>query len=280
MARRVLVVRLRALGVVLAVDRRVPAAGRLPGRDRVGHVLGVGAPAEAVAVELVGDRLRGGRVHAALTEDDPVGPDRAGKHVAEGIAVGLGLGIGRLTAGQRDVVRETQVADPVVALQERPLGGQGASQVGRSGRRAEGLVVGLVLEQDHEDVIDRRRPGARRPACARTKPAPEYREQRRALGRDPQPTLRPAESAPSHGGLIAAVRRPVVNNRWTRRVGAQLRIRPRSASSSAICTALVAAPLRRLSPTIQRLRQRSRLGSRRIRPTSTWSWPAAAVASG
>ena len=45
--------------------------------------------------------------------------------------------------------------------------------------------------------------------------------------------------------------------------------KPRSTSSSAICTALVAAPLRRLSPTTQRLRVRSRPGSRRMRPTST-----------
>ena len=51
-------------------------------------------------------------------------------------------------------------------------------------------------------------------------------------------------------------------------------------SSSATWTALVAAPLRRLSPTIQRFRQRSCEGSRRMRPTSTSSRPATSSAVG
>ena len=50
--------------------------------------------------------------------------------------------------------------------------------------------------------------------------------------------------------------------------------------SSASWTALVAAPLRRLSPTTQRFRQRSCEGSRRMRPTSTSSRPATSIASG
>ena len=54
----------------------------------------------------------------------------------------------------------------------------------------------------------------------------------------------------------------------------------RTRSSSASCTAFVAAPLRRLSPTIQRFRQRSCDGSWRMRPTSTSSRPAASSASG
>ena len=49
------------------------------------------------------------------------------------------------------------------------------------------------------------------------------------------------------------------------------RSRSRSTSSSAIWTALVAAPLRRLSATTQRSRARSLPGSRRIRPTKTSS---------
>ena len=58
------------------------------------------------------------------------------------------------------------------------------------------------------------------------------------------------------------------------------RSRLRTRSSSASCTAFVAAPLRRLSPTIQRFRQRSCEGSSRMRPTSTSSRPAASSASG
>ncbi len=51
-------------------------------------------------------------------------------------------------------------------------------------------------------------------------------------------------------------------------------------SSSATWTAFVAAPLRRLSPTTQRLRQRSCEGSRRMRPTSTSSRPSTAIGRG
>ena len=58
------------------------------------------------------------------------------------------------------------------------------------------------------------------------------------------------------------------------------RSRPRSTSSSAIWTALVAAPLRRLSETIQRSSARSLPGSRRMRPTKTSSRPAASIAIG
>ncbi len=49
------------------------------------------------------------------------------------------------------------------------------------------------------------------------------------------------------------------------------RSRSRSTSSSAIWTVFVAAPLRRLSETIQRSRARSLPGSRRMRPTKTSS---------
>ena len=51
--------------------------------------------------------------------------------------------------------------------------------------------------------------------------------------------------------------------------------RPRSTSTSAIWTALVAAPLRRLSLTIHMLSARGWDSSRRIRPTNTSSRPAA-----
>ena len=51
-------------------------------------------------------------------------------------------------------------------------------------------------------------------------------------------------------------------------------------SSSAICTALVAAPLRRLSLTHQKSRALGRCRSWRIRPTKTSSVPAASAARG
>ena len=53
-----------------------------------------------------------------------------------------------------------------------------------------------------------------------------------------------------------------------------------SSSSSAIWTALVAAPLRRLSLTHQKRRALGRLRSWRMRPTKTSSVPAAAAARG
>ena len=55
---------------------------------------------------------------------------------------------------------------------------------------------------------------------------------------------------------------------------------PRSCSTSAICTALVAAPLSRLSLTTHSCRPRSCVGSRRRRPTNTSSRPALASAVG
>ena len=56
--------------------------------------------------------------------------------------------------------------------------------------------------------------------------------------------------------------------------------RPRSTRSSASWTVLVAAPLRRLSATIQRSSARSSPGSRRILPTKTSSRPSASAAIG
>ena len=53
-----------------------------------------------------------------------------------------------------------------------------------------------------------------------------------------------------------------------------------SRSFSAICTALVAAPLRRLSLTHQKSRVLGRLRSWRMRPTKTSSLPAATAARG
>src|SRR5215203_4994531 len=66
----------------------------------------------------------------------------------------------------------------------------------------------------------------------------------------------------------------------TAHAGVETRTRPRSWSTSAICTALVAAPLSRLSETTHRCSPRSCDGSRRMRPTSTSSWPAAERAVG
>src|SRR5262249_62251706 len=56
--------------------------------------------------------------------------------------------------------------------------------------------------------------------------------------------------------------------------------RLRRTSTSAICTALVAAPLRRLSATTHKFRPLATVGSRRTRPTKTSSRPSAASASG
>ena len=50
--------------------------------------------------------------------------------------------------------------------------------------------------------------------------------------------------------------------------------------SFAICTALVAAPLRKLSATIHKFRVLGRVKSRRIRPTKTASFPSANLGMG
>ncbi len=56
--------------------------------------------------------------------------------------------------------------------------------------------------------------------------------------------------------------------------------RPRSCRTSAICTALVAAPLSRLSLTTHICKPRGCVGSRLRRPTKTSSWPALESAVG
>src|SRR6185295_5865610 len=73
-----------------------------------------------------------------------------------------------------------------------------------------------------------------------------------------------------HAGASTAARRP------------RARTQPRATSASASSTALVAAPLRRLSETTQKARPRPSAidGSWRTRPTKISSRPAASVASG
>src|SRR5882672_3399832 len=53
-----------------------------------------------------------------------------------------------------------------------------------------------------------------------------------------------------------------------------------SSKYSAICTAFVAAPLRRLSETIQRLSEFACDSSLRMRPTNTSSFPSASIGIG
>ena len=64
------------------------------------------------------------------------------------------------------------------------------------------------------------------------------------------------------------------------RDSARLRLEKSRIKISAICTALSAAPLRRLSDTTQRLRPLATESSSRIRPTYVASLPAASIGVG
>ena len=98
--------------------------------------------------------------------------------------------------------------------------------------------------------------------------APRAEPSQRRVGERP---VRSLLGARERSGGAARPRRPRPS---ARRAGRARR------SSSASCTALVAAPLRRLSATIHRSSARSWPASRRMRPTNTSSWPLASIASG
>jgi len=76
--------------------------------------------------------------------------------VGVGLAVGLGVDVGRLPGELRDVVVEAEVAGAVVLPQQLALAGEGLPQVG-VGVLHEGCVEGLVLQLDDPYVLDRRR---------------------------------------------------------------------------------------------------------------------------
>ena len=71
-------------------------------------------------------------------------------------AMGLRLGlVWGLTADQGDVVVETRMADAEILAKKGALGHERMREVWRPGARAERLVIGLVLQHDDEDVMDR-----------------------------------------------------------------------------------------------------------------------------
>ena len=123
----------------------------------VAHVLHVAAPAQPRAGQLIGNRLHRRRVDAARAHGLPVRPHDAREDVLEARhAVALRVGIGRLAGDHRDVVAEADVRGAVVLAQQLTLGGQRLDEVCRGRGRPEALVVVLVLQHDHEDVLDGR----------------------------------------------------------------------------------------------------------------------------
>ena len=113
-------------------------------------------------------------------------------------------------------------------------------------------TLALLEHLDDEKVT--RRVGGRADASGgvRGTPLPNLPPSR-GKGSDPPPL---AQAVASTAGLAAPLRQ-----------------RPRATTSSAICTALVAAPLRRLSETSQRARPFGSATSSRMRPTNTSSLP-------
>src|SRR5207244_11576890 len=158
--RRVHVARVRLLGVVLRVDRGVPAGLRL-GR-RVADVLHVPLPREATRGQLVGERAHALGVHAARADGLTVARRRGEAEVAVDLAVALRLRVRALTAQLGDVVGQAVVRGAVVIVEELPLREQRLVEIRRGRRRAERLRVVLVLEVDDERVAhDRRLPRRR-----------------------------------------------------------------------------------------------------------------------
>ena len=163
----------------------------------------------------------------------------------------------------RDVVNAIHLASRGMHVLPRSAAAGGNGDLGRQGlrpahpargRRARAAPGRRHQRPDRADALDR----ARDRAHARAQHLPQARH---LLAPRPGPARRGRDGRWS-------TRRPAPRRRGC---GAAARART---SSSATCTALVAAPLRRLSPTTHRFRQRSCEGSRRMRPTSTSSWPA------
>ena len=200
-----------------------------------------------------GDDRVGGREHRA--EQEGLGP-------AEGGEERLG---GEREERHRDRHRDHQrprhrapVAPQQLALDEHPVGEEGEDQ--------------RQLDQLDDRPVAWHRRGRRRSRRARCRARPRGpRRRERCLG-----------SARERGddGEQSAEEQDRFAEPDVHRPGPPTPSRPRSTSSSATWTALVAAPLRRLSETIQRSIARSLPGSRRIRPTKTSSRPAASIASG
>ena len=174
-ARGVAVAGLGFLRFVGAVQRRVPAGRRLA-VGVVAHVLLVGLPAPARGRQLGADVLDFGRVHAAGPGLDAAFADVAPPTKSLKIWQSrLVLDVRRLAGDERDVVVVALVAGRVVVLEQRALRGQRLRQVGVRGGVAERRFVALVLEHDHEHVLDLRQ--LERP---RGPPQPARKRRRRA----------------------------------------------------------------------------------------------------
>jgi hypothetical protein len=177
---------------------------------------------------------------------------------------------GRWSGGSAGPVRRTSRGK--TAASSRSSGTRPAS----TRRRASSFTLeadeawsydGLVAESHRGRGIHRRLARAGDEGLARGVGPPAE------VARLPRPLARRAADA---GGAGAPAGR-VVEDRCAR-LGPQSQ--PRVTSDSAICTALVAAPLRRLSLTTQSARPRGCEESSRMRPTSTSSRPAASRGSG
>ena len=163
--------------VVVSVVRRVGGRRRVLARRRRGRRVGhVGLPRPAVRDELVGERQRRAREHAARAEHLAlllrVRALRARVHVVVRRAAGERVGVRPLAADQRDLVGERAAGDRVVVGDQLALLRQVGREVGRLGARAERVVVLRGRQDDQEQVLDvgqlraarhdRRRSGRRR----------------------------------------------------------------------------------------------------------------------
>ena len=145
--------------VCAAVGIGLPEGGMgARARLRAGFVdaLHVRPPGEVLGGQLPGERLRGGRVHAAVAEHLFVGAGARGRDGGVVGAVGRRFRRRPLAAEQGHLVGQLLVRDRVVADEQLSLLLERPGQVGSRGGRSEHRRVGLVGEHDHEHVLDRR----------------------------------------------------------------------------------------------------------------------------
>jgi hypothetical protein len=168
----------RVLSGVSGADVRM-ATRRGLGGSRLRHVLHVAPPRVSGALQLRGDALDAGGIDAALADELPAGGGESRKEVVVELAVGLGLGVRRLSADHRDVVVEAEVPGPVVVGDQGALRGQVVGEIRDRRARAESALRVLVLEHDDEDVLVVRHGSARRTARCRQHPDGEDRGDQR-----------------------------------------------------------------------------------------------------
>lgn len=168
------------LGDVERADDRMCAGGRFT-RRVLAHVFHVRLPRETGVGELVGDGANALGIHATRAGKLAVGVGLfgGGREFAKRRAVGLRSGVGRLPADHGDVVVQAEMADAVIAGQQRALLGQFLGEIRSDRLRAERDLIGLVLQHDDEHVPH----GRQRRRCPQARHRRAERREHREKGK-------------------------------------------------------------------------------------------------